>query len=107
MTAQKVRRLTAEELDNVAGGFDFDEFYYAHKRELNIKCPVCGAEGTLKTIVTGYDGYADGSFVAVDNSICTNCGTQVDIKPERNQLVVVSINEATNNYSEQIFPLNW
>ena len=107
MDKEKVRKLAVEELDQVAGGFRFDSDYYIHKRDLNIKCPVCGAEGTLQTMLVGWDGYADGSLVAVDNSKCTSCGAQVNIEPERGRLVVVNYDPDTDEYSEQVFPFVW
>ncbi len=80
---EPVRKLTAEEIANVAGGrFEFDYDYVLKKKAANLVCPVCGAEGTLNTEITGFDGYADGTRIAVDTCICTSCGVQVDIMPE-------------------------
>ena len=100
-------KLVDDELDQVAGGFQFNYEYYIHKQELNIKCPKCGAEGTLESTGTGWEGYADGTRVAVDYSNCSNCGAQVNIEPERGRLVVVHFNPDTFEYSEEVFPFNW
>ena len=102
-----MRRLTEKEVAQIAGGFSFNTDYYVHKYELNIKCPVCGAEGTLESAGVGWDGYADGRRVAVDNSICSNCGTQVDIHPELDEMVVFHFNPETMEYSEDVYPLQW
>lgn len=66
------KKLTMEETENVSGGFDFGLDYRIRKREANIKCPVCGAEGKLATQYTGYEGNADGSYTATDECVCTN-----------------------------------
>lgn len=107
MEKEEQRKLTNEELDQIDGGFSFDSFYFIHKRELNIKCPICGAEGTLDSVGTGWEGYAGGTRVAVDNSICSNCGTQVDIQPELGRLVVSNFNPDTFEYKEEVFPFEW
>ena len=107
MENKESRKLTNDELDQIAGGFEFDVFYFIHKRELNIRCPKCGAEGTLDSSGTGWEGYADGTRVAVDYSICSNCGTQVNIEPERGRLVVSSFNPETFEYNEEVFPFEW
>ena len=107
MRKDAVRKLTNEEIAQIAGGFEFNSDYYRHKEELQIECPICHAKGTLKSAGVGWDGYADGTRVAVDNSICSNCGTQVDIEPERGNLVVWNFNSDTMEYTEQVFPFKW
>ena len=103
----KARKLTEEEVAQIAGGFQFDSNYFIHKSELNLKCPVCGAEGTLESAGVGWYGYGNGTRVAVDNSICSNCGAQVDIEPELGEMVVVHFNPETMEYSEDVYPLQW
>ena len=107
MEKKERRKLTNDELDQVAGGFEFNSDYFIHKRELNIKCPICGAEGTLESSGTGWEGYGDGTRVAVDYSICSCCGAQVNIEPERGRLVITHFNPETFEYTEDVYPFEW
>ena len=101
-------KLTEEQLDDVAGGkFEFDWEYFQHKAELNIKCPICGAEGTLESQSQGWIGHGDGTCTAEDTCICSNCGTMVGIRPELGQLFIAHYNRETMEYSEDIFPFDW
>ena len=107
MEKEAQRKLTNEELGKVAGGFEFNIDYFIHKKELNIKCPICGVEGTLDSIATGWDGYGDGTRVAVDRSVCSNCGAHVNIEPELGRLVVINYNPDTLEYNEEVFTFEW
>lgn len=101
-----VKRLTEEEIASVAGGrFDFDIDYIMKKRAANLKCPVCGAEGTLNTEITGFEGYADGTRLAVDTCFCTSCGTQIDILPEVNRMRIVRPGETGT--TEEYVDFTW
>lgn len=75
-----------------------------NKRAANLTCPVCGAEGTLNTEITGFEGYGDGTWLAVDTCICTSCGTQIDILPEVNKMRIVRPGEPGN---EEMVDFTW
>lgn len=65
MTVKRVKlsELNEDELKQIAGGrFNFNTDYDMAMRAANIKCPACGAEGTLKSQIQGYDGYSDGRW---------------------------------------------
>ena len=96
-----------KKLDTVSGGvFEFDWRYFKHKDELRIKCPVCGAEGTLVSQRQGWLGTSNGR-VAIDSSVCSNCNANVNIEPELGKLVVVHFNRETLEYSEETYPFHW
>ena len=99
----KKKKVTMEETENVSGGFDFGLDYRIRKREANIKCPVCGAEGKLATQYTGYEGNADGSYTATDECVCTNCGALITLLPEKNLLVV----KDEDGFAVQENPYQW
>lgn len=110
MTVKRVKlsELNEEELKQIAGGrFNFDTDYDMARRAANIKCPVCGAEGTLKSQIQGYEGYSDGRWVAVDTCVCTSCNSQVNLYPELNQMGVVDFNDETGDYNQTMFPYTW
>ena len=78
MAVKRVKsdELNEEELKQIAGGrFNFSVEYDVARNAANIKCPGCGAEGTLRSQLQGYKGYADGTRIAVDSCICTSCGS--------------------------------
>jgi predicted RNA-binding Zn-ribbon protein involved in translation (DUF1610 family) len=103
----KSDELNEEEIKQVAGGrFNFSVEYDMAVRAANIKCPACGAEGTLRSQLQGYKGYADGTRIAVDSCICTSCGSQVNLYPELNQMGLVKIHE-DGDFDEQMFPYTW
>ncbi len=100
-----VKKLTEEEINKVSGGFAFDYDYVLKKKSASLKCPVCGAEGTLETQTTGTEGYGDGSEVAVDTSLCSSCGVQVDIMPQLNKMRIVRFTDGM--ISEEEVHFNW
>lgn len=109
MTVKRVKlsELNEDELKQIAGGrFNFNTDYDMAMRAANIKCPACGAEGTLRSKLQGYKGYADGTRIAVDSCICTSCGSQVNLYPELNQMGLVKIHE-DGDIDEQMFPYTW
>ncbi len=110
MTVKRVKasELTEEELKEIAGGrFNFDTDYDMAMRAANIKCPICGSEGTLRSQIQGFEGYSDGRWVAVDTCNCTVCNTQINLYPELNQMGAVDFNEETGDYNETMYPYTW
>ena len=77
------------ELREIAGGrFNFDTDYDMAMRAANIKCPICGSEGTLRSQIQGFEGYSDGRWVAVDTCVCTSCHSQINLYPELKAAVI-------------------
>ena len=96
------RKLTLNEAEKVTGGgFTFDSWYEIRRNEANLKCPACESTGKLESLGMYWEGYGDGTRIAVDHMRCTSCGTFIALFPEQGEMVLV---DKMGNYGEERFP---
>lgn len=98
----RIRKLTAEEAEKIVGGeFDFNSEYDRRRDEARIKCPVCGAESSLKSIRQGYDGFGNDVWIAVEDCFCTKCRSRIVLFPEEKTM---AIQDEDGLYGKERFP---